>query len=178
MVIVGSETIEVVKAPAQTTLSAVISASATSISVVDPLGLASGDIIKVDGEKMTITSVSGTTVKVTRGAEDTKATEHTADALVTEQGNVIEVKRAQDGTSAAGHDVKTSVFEIGDVIKVERAAFGTKAAEHPEGAEVFNGPILPGNTITGEAGTPPCGQRAAVVTTPAPVETVAALRYG
>ena len=173
MIIVGSETIEVVKAPAQTTLSAVISVSATSISVFDPLGLAADDLIKVDGEKMEITSVSGTTVKVTRGAEDTKATEHTADALVTEQGNVIEVRRAQDGTSAASHDVKTEVIEIGDSIKVERAAFSTKAAEHPEGAEVFNGPILPGNTITGEPGTsPPCGQKAAVVTTPAPVEVI------
>jgi plastocyanin len=121
---------------------------------------------------MTITSVSGTTVKVTRGTEDTKITEHTADALVTEQGNVIEVKRAQDGTSAASHDVKTEVIEIGDSIKVERAAFGTKDAEHPEGAEVFNGPILPGNTIIGEAGTVPCGQRAPVINTPAPAAVI------
>ena len=172
LVIVGGETIEVVKAPAQTTLSAVTSATATSISVFDPLGLAAGDVIKVQGEKMTIASVSGTTVKVTRGTEDTKVTEHTADALVTEQGNVIEVKRAQDGTSAASHDVKTEVVEIGDSIKVERAAFGTKGAEHPEGAEVFNGPILPGNTITGEAGTVPCGQRAPVINTPAPAAVI------
>ncbi len=54
-----------------------------------------------------------------------------------------------------------------DEITVERAAFATEAGEHEEGAQVFAGPIEPPTgPLTGENGTPPCGQRG--VTAPAP----------
>ncbi len=173
-IVVGSETMKVVTAPASTALVEDISASVTNITVLDTESLAANDVIKVDGEKMTVVSVSGDTVRVQRGADETEATEHLADALVIEQGNVIEVERAQDSTAAAKHNVKTGVFEVGDTVVVERAAHGTRAAEHPAEAEVFNGPILPGNSITGDPNSqafPPCGQRAAAGT-PAPAETV------
>ena len=171
-IVVGSETMKVVSAPASTSLVEDISASVTNITVLDTESLAANDVIKVDGEKMTVVSISGDTVRVQRGADETEATEHLADALVVEQGNVIEVERAQDSTAAAKHNVKTGVFEVGDTVVVERAAHGTRAAAHPAQAHVFNGPILPGNSITGDTDYPPCGQKRPVLTTPAPAETV------
>jgi plastocyanin/mono/diheme cytochrome c family protein len=60
----------------------------------------------------------------------------------------------------------TSVSEDSNEIEVERGAEGSDAAEHPAGAEIFNGPALPGTTITGESGNPPCGQNP-----PAPAST-------
>ena len=54
-----------------------------------------------------------------------------------------------------------TVSEDNNEIEVERGVEGSDAAEHAAATEVFNGPALPGTTITGEAGTPPCGQLAA-----------------
>ncbi len=53
-------------------------------------------------------------------------------------------------------------------IEVERGAdiAGTEAIEHEEGAEMFQGPLAPGTTITGDPnaqGFPPCGQLPAAV---------------
>ena len=172
IIVVGRETMQVTAAPASTALAADIAQDATSITVRDTESLAAKDIIKIDGEKMTVVSLSGATVQVERGTEDTEATAHLAGAPVTEQGKIIEVKRGQEGSAATAHDVKVSVFEVGDAIEVERAAAGTKASEHAATAEVFNGPILPGNSITGDNENPPCGQRRPVLSTPAPVETV------
>lgn len=72
-----------------------------------------------------------------------------------------------------------SVDSAGDEIQVERGVQNTQAVEHKEGAEIFMGPILPPEgPLTGEAGTPPCGQKpaqpagaTAPATTPAPGET-------
>ena len=62
-----------------------------------------------------------------------------------------------------------SVSEDDNEIEVERGAEGSDAAEHEADVEVFNGPALPGTTITGETGTPPCGQLAAApAATPGP----------
>lgn len=174
VIVVGSEKMTVVTAPASTVLTEDVSATANSITVLDTETLAANDIIKVDGEKMTVVSISGNTIRVQRGSEDTAATAHVAEAPVNEQGNVIEVVRAQEGTAPRAHDVKTSVLEVGDSVVVERAAHGTRAAEHAAETEVFNGPILPGNSITGDPnaqGFPPCGQRPAAGT-PAPADTV------
>jgi plastocyanin/mono/diheme cytochrome c family protein len=172
-IVVEDETMRVVAAPASTFLADDMSDTATSLAVLDSEGLSANDVIKIDGEEMTVVSVSGNTVRVQRGAEETEATAHLADTSVTEQGNVIEVDRAQEGTSAGRHDVKVSVLEVGDAIVVERAAHGTRPSEHAADAEVFNGPILPGNSITGaNTENPPCGQRAASTGTPAPTETV------
>lgn len=65
-----------------------------------------------------------------------------------------------------------AVNEDDNEIEVERGVEGSDAAEHVEGAEVFNGPALPGTTITGDpesSGFPPCGQLPAEpVGTPGP----------
>ena len=56
------------------------------------------------------------------------------------------------------------VSEDDNEIEVERGVEGSDAAEYAEGAEVFNGPALPGTTITGDpesSGLPPCGQNPA-----------------
>ena len=55
----------------------------------------------------------------------------------------------------------TSISEDDNEIEVERGVQGSDATAHAEGVEVFNGPAAPGTTITGESGTPPCGQLAA-----------------
>lgn len=54
----------------------------------------------------------------------------------------------------------TKVYEAGDEIQVERGAAGSKASEHAIGAHVLLGPLLPpAGPLTGESGTPPCGQK-------------------
>jgi plastocyanin/mono/diheme cytochrome c family protein len=58
-------------------------------------------------------------------------------------------------------------------IEVERGidVAGTKAMEHETGAEIYNGPLAPGTTVTGDPeaqGFPPCGQRTASVATATP----------
>lgn len=66
----------------------------------------------------------------------------------------------------------TEVSEESNEIEVERGAEGSDASEHAAGAHIFNGPALPGTTITGDpeaAGNPPCGQKpAAAAATPGP----------
>ena len=70
-----------------------------------------------------------------------------------------------------------------DEITVERAAFATEAAEHEEGAQLFNGPIEPPTgPLTGENGTPPCGQLAAAPSGPSgepiPIEGEVTMEMG
>lgn len=55
----------------------------------------------------------------------------------------------------------TSISENDNEIEVERGVEGSDATPHAEGVEIFNGPTAPGTTVTGESGTPPCGQLAA-----------------
>jgi plastocyanin/mono/diheme cytochrome c family protein len=68
--------------------------------------------------------------------------------------------------------IVSEVNEDDNEIEVERGAEGSDAAEHEAGAHVFNGPALPGTTITGDpesSGFPPCGQSPAQPqTTPGP----------
>jgi mono/diheme cytochrome c family protein len=55
----------------------------------------------------------------------------------------------------------TDPIPLSDEVSIE---LGTEAIEHEEGAEVYNGPVAPGTTITGDPeaqGDPPCGQSAA-----------------
>lgn len=65
------------------------------------------------------------------------------------------------------------VNEDDNTIRVERGTTGTKAVEHAAGVEVFNGPIPPGDQITGATGTPPCGQKAPAATPAAEPDQVA-----
>lgn len=70
---------------AATTLSAAItSTTATSLTVTDASAFpASGNFrIKIDGEILIVTNVSGTTFTVTRGAEGTTAATHASEAAV------------------------------------------------------------------------------------------------
>jgi len=146
----------------QDDLSEDVAAGADSIRVADGEGFASGQVIKIDNEKLRITSVSGDALGVERGVDDTRAAEHANGTSVSQQVNVIEVERGVDGTDARKHNVKKEVFEVGTEIEVQRGAFKTKAVEHDEGAHVFNGPIIPADSITGSGeGNPPCGQRPA-----------------
>ena len=63
--------------------------------------------------------------------------------------------------------VKIVTVADGGEITVERAAFATEAAEHEEGAQLFAGPPEPPiGPLTGEEGTPPCGQLG--ISAPAP----------
>jgi len=162
VVTVDSEIMEVVSAPWVTTLAADASADATTITVVDAGSLAAGSTIKIGAEKLKINSVNGDSLSVQRGVEETTAVAHSKDSTGTEQGDVIQVKRAQQGTEATEHNIKAEVQEEGNEATVERGVEGTKAAEHRAGTELFQGPILPpSGPLTGEVGTPPCGQKAA-----------------
>jgi len=63
----------------------------------------------------------------------------------------------------------TDVDLDNNTIEVERGVSGSDALDHAADAEVFNGPLAPGDGITGAAGTvAPCGQKNAAAT-PAPV---------
>jgi plastocyanin/mono/diheme cytochrome c family protein len=68
-------------------------------------------------------------------------------------------------------------------ITVERAAFATEAAEHEAGAQLFAGPLEPPTgPLTGEDGTPPCGQLAAAPkaspSPPIPIEGEVTMELG
>jgi mono/diheme cytochrome c family protein/plastocyanin len=74
-----------------------------------------------------------------------------------------------DGTLRIGGDTIDAAYEIllivsvneaAGTLTVERGASGSNALSHEAGAEVYNGPIEPPNTILGLPDTtPPCGQR-------------------
>jgi plastocyanin/mono/diheme cytochrome c family protein len=183
LITVDSEVMEVVAAPWVTTLASDASADATTITVVDAGTLAVGTTIKIASEKAKINSVNGDSLSVERGVDETTAVDHSKDSTVTEQGDTIQVKRAQQGTVAEKHNVKAEVVEQGNEATVERGVEGTKAAEHRAGTELFQGPILPPTgPLTGEVGTPPCGQKsaqpAATPGQPAPVTGTVAISLG
>jgi plastocyanin len=176
----GSEAIEhvkdtpVVEVGADDELSEDVSSDATSISVGDSDGFAEGAILQVDDELMRVVSVSGDTLEVERGVNGTKAKSHAAKSTVEHQVNVIEVERGVGGTTASGHAVKVAVYEMGNEVVVVRGVFGTEAAGHEVNTEVFNGPIAPADSITGEGeGFPPCGQLKPRPAVPAAEVTVA-----
>jgi hypothetical protein len=146
---IDGEVVLLVDAPASSILLEDVSPDQTDLPV-DLAGdlFRSGDIVQVGSERMRVVSA----------ADDT-----------------LRVERALEGTDARGHRVNAKVLEAGDEILVERAAFGTQAQEHDEGAQLYAAPLEPPTgTLTGEEGTPPCGQRApAAAPTPAPSPTPA-----
>jgi plastocyanin/mono/diheme cytochrome c family protein len=98
----------------------------------------------------------------------TDAEELAEEGLLRIDDEVVEIVTVADGS---------------DEITVERAAFATEAATHEEGAQLFNGPIEPPTgPLTGEDGTPPCGQLAAAPSGPSgapiPIEGEAAMDLG
>lgn len=68
------------------TLSGGISSGATSLSVASatPFPTTGNFVIKIDGELLVVTNVSGTTFTVTRGQDGTSATSHSSGATVTQ----------------------------------------------------------------------------------------------
>jgi mono/diheme cytochrome c family protein len=97
-------------------------------------------------------------------AEDTTLTLNNTDGLLEE--SILRIDE-EPGDEVYELVRVVRVTEGGNEIDVERGAEGTDAAEHAAATEIFNGPIAPGTTVTGEAGTPPCGQLAAAPTEPA-----------
>ncbi len=159
---IGDEKVVVVDAPAVTALVSDIAAADTTFTVKDSTGLVAGGTVSVGPEKMKVLSVSGTLLRVQRGVEDTAAGDHKANTAVKETGDRITVQRGAENTTASDHRARLAVQQIGDSIKVERGAAKSKAVGHPAGTEIFIGPIpAPAGPLTGESGTPPCGQRAA-----------------
>ncbi|TMB66201.1 MAG: c-type cytochrome [Chloroflexi bacterium] len=170
VITVDSETMQVVSAPWVTTLADDVTADATTIAVTDAGSLAAGATVKLASEKVKVVSVNGNSLSIERAVENTTATGHPKDTTVTEQGDTIRVERGQRGTVAGKHNVKAEAVEQGNEAIVERGVQGTKASEHRAGTEVFQGPILPPTgPLTGETGTPPCGQKSALpAATPGP----------
>jgi hypothetical protein len=141
---IDGEVVEVVDAPASSSLQQDITADQTDLPVEGAGNLfRSGDIVQIGSERMWV---------------------------VTAAGDTLRVERALEGTDARGHRVKAAVFEPGDEILVKRAAFGTQAQEHEAGSPLYASPLEPPTgPLTGEDGTPPCGQRApATNPTPTP----------
>jgi mono/diheme cytochrome c family protein len=165
---IEKEKVKVSAAPASTELTAAAGTDDTILSVADAAGFADDEIIRVGGERMRIVSVSGDALRVERGVEETKVAEHEAESPVIDMGKTITVERGVEGTTAAKHRTKREVEEVGDIIKVERGALKTEAAEHEGGAEVFQGPIPPPDSVTSET----CGQKAAETAEEPAAETV------
>jgi mono/diheme cytochrome c family protein len=146
---IDSEVVKLVDAPASSILSEDITADQSDLPVERAGDLfRSGDIVQVGSERMWVVSASDDTLRVERGVDD---------------------------TTPASQRVNAKVFEPGDEILVERAAFGTVGQEHAGGAQLYVGPLEPPTgPLTGEDGTPPCGQRppvAAATPTPSPTPT-------
>ena len=174
IILIGDEQMEVVSAPPGSTLAADMAEDATVLELVDGEGFEQGQTILVRQEKMKVQSVSGNSLTVARAQDGTTAGAYVTGTTVVEDNTIVEVERGVEGTSASSHTVKGAVFEVGNEVVVERAAFGTEAAEHEIGAEVFNGPSVPSDAITGkDVDYPPCGQLPAQDTTPAAEVTVA-----
>ncbi len=95
----------------------------------------------------------------TASAGDTTLVLNDASGLAAEA-----VLRIDDEPEEEGYElvVVTEGTQESNEIEVERGALGTDAVDHDEGAHVFQGPIPPpSGPLTGETGTPPCGQLAA-----------------
>jgi plastocyanin len=71
--------------PLKGTLAENASATATTIKVTSAEGLAGGDVILIDSERMEVESVNDTDVGVRRGIEHTEPAQHFKDAVVNEK---------------------------------------------------------------------------------------------
>lgn len=134
---IDGEVVKIVDVPSNSTLEGDIGADGTVLPVNGAGDLfESRDVVRIGTERMRVVAALGDTLRV---------------------------ERAVEGTKAQGHGVKDTVFEVSDEIIVERGAFVTQAAQHEEGAQLFIGPLEPPTgPLTGEDGTPPCGQLGAI----------------
>ncbi|MEO6196470.1 MAG: c-type cytochrome, partial [Dehalococcoidia bacterium] len=102
-------------------------------------------------------SAEGTTLHVNE-AVGIKPHEGEPAVLIRIGGETLEDPYEVMKVAAVDADERTIEVERGEDVA------GTKAIEHAADAEIYHGPILPGNTITGDPesqGFPPCGQKAA-----------------
>jgi plastocyanin len=67
---------------ANTTLEGSLNATATSFAVSDSAGIAAGDVILIDAERMQVRSVDGNELRVMRGVQHTQPAQHFPDAVV------------------------------------------------------------------------------------------------
>jgi mono/diheme cytochrome c family protein/plastocyanin len=131
----GSEVVKVVQFPAASTLARRALPADQVLHLESAADFREGTVVQAGSERMLVLRVdaAANTIAVMRGVEGTRPQEH-------RRGTTVQDPRNQ--------------------VTVERGAFGTEARPHPAGTQVFLGPQLPPEgPLTGEGGTPPCGQR-------------------
>jgi len=149
------EVVRILQVPATTELVSAVLEDDSSILVQNALAFPEGTVIAVEDELMRVVDVpEPQTLAFVRA----RAALAGSDLALSR----IQVERGVDNTKAAYHKPATAVASADTRIVVERSAFDTEASEHAQGTQVFAGPIPPPEgPLTGEAGTPPCGQLAA-----------------
>jgi len=151
-----------VQVPVSTELVSAALREDSSIIVKDASALRPGMVIAIDKERMRVIAIQEPKPPASVRARATLA----GVVLVPSR---VQVERGVEGTRAAYHKPAAAVKDTDTRIVVERGAFGTEAVAHAQDTQVFAGPILPPTgPLTGEAGTPPCGQKAAVAATATP----------
>jgi hypothetical protein len=135
-----------------------ISQSATSFYINNVTGIAASDLIHTDGEIVSVGSVTGYQVTVTRAQVGTTAVEHLAGAFFTALRSTATTTTINEGATFSSTDTTLTVtsaasFAIGDYIRignefitilgitgndlsVDRGQFGTTSVSHTDGATI------------------------------------------
>ncbi len=143
--------------PAGTLAAAVVSTSATTVTVSDGSALGVGDMIIIDSERMLVTEKAAVTTGQTNLSGATTADEANVAITVTSgaainlgevllldserllvtdvTGNVVTVIRQWDGTVLATHNTATTLNAYRS-LTVARGQYGTAAATHAQNAPV------------------------------------------
>ncbi len=103
--------------------------------------------------------------EITEAVDDTVTTLTVNDASGLKANDLVRIGGEKPDS---GYELVTIVDVAGTAIEVKRGVEGTEAAKHEQGTELFGAPVLPGTTINGSVGTPPCGQLAAAAGSPTP----------
>jgi mono/diheme cytochrome c family protein len=88
----------------------------TEVVLDDASGLAEGDIFRIDSETLTVVSINGDSVTVTRDANEQNVTAHTAGTAVfipsvQPNNNTVLVERGIGTTSPTAHEAGVEVFK-------------------------------------------------------------------
>lgn len=92
------------------TLNGALDANSEEVAVSDGSQLNIGEIAKVEFEKMLVLDISGNTLLVDRGWDNTKRTTH-ADTTAVNVHRTFTVKRAINGTTANSHAQGTDIYQ-------------------------------------------------------------------
>ncbi len=131
----GSEVVRVVQFPASSTLARRVGPGEDTLTLESAANFRAGTVVQAGSERMLVVRVDAA-------------------------ANTITVLRGVDGTRPLEHRRGTVVQDPSNEIVVERGAFDTQPRPHSAGTQVFLGPQQPPEgPLTGEGGTPPCGQR-------------------